>query len=87
MFFKFSVGNCQIPLSEVTIWPRYDIKREDNLKSKLTFLMNISTYMSLWIMEVPNGSWCVLTGTGISLQVLLVLTYPGGYGLIMEGTD
>ena len=42
-------------LSDVTIWPRYDIQREDMLKLKVTFLMNISTYRSLWIMEDPNG--------------------------------
>ena len=55
MPFKFSVGNCQKTLSEVTIWPRYDIKHEDNFKLKVTFLMNISIFCSLWIMKGPNG--------------------------------
>ena len=77
MPFTFSVGNCQKTLSEVTIWPRYDIKREDKLELKVTFLMNISTYRSLWIMEVPNGSWCVLMGTGILIN--LDRSYLVGY--------
>ena len=48
-------SHCQIFLSEVKIWLRYDIKHEDNFKLKVTFLMNISIYRSLWIMEGPNG--------------------------------
>ena len=55
MPYTLSVGNYQETLSEVTIRPRYDIKREDNFKLKVTFLMNISIYCSLWIMEGPNG--------------------------------
>ena len=55
MIFKFSAGNCQQTLSEVTIWLRYDKNREDNLTLKITFLVNISKYMSLCIifMEGP----------------------------------
>ena len=59
MPFKFSIGKCPKTLSELTIWPRYGQKCEDNLKLKSTF-SRIFNKRSLWMMEGSHGSWCVI---------------------------
>ena len=51
---KFSVGQCQTTLSDVTIWPRYDQICEDNWKLKSTFLRLFQ--QKFLVIDGPHGS-------------------------------